>query len=183
MILVAYASKYSATQEIAERIAWRLTAAGHPAKVRSVRTALDLSGYDAFVIGSATYLGHWLKEASEFVRRNRAVLAARPVWLFSSGPLGTQATDAEGRVVRAAAEPEEIAALREAIHPREHRVFFGALDASRLGFRDRVIRSLPAGRGLLPAGDFRDWAEIETWATEIARDLAKAGRGASAPTG
>jgi menaquinone-dependent protoporphyrinogen oxidase len=185
MILVAYASKYSATQEIAERIAGRLIAVGQHAEVRPIRMARDLSRYDAFVLGSATYLGHWLKEAVGFVRSNRAVLVTRPVWLFSSGPLGTQASDAKGRDMRAAAEPEEIDEFRKAIHPRDHRVFFGALDPGTLGLRDRLIRSLPAGRPLLPEGDFRNWAEIEAWATTIARDLAQApaGRGTGAPAG
>jgi len=39
--------------------------------------------------------------------------------------------------------------------------------------RDRLLRALPAGRALLPEAGLRDWAEIEAWATEIARDLAQ----------
>jgi|SRR6266508_4218834 len=171
-ILVAYASTHGATKAIAERIAETLGTAGHRADVRSMKDARELVVYDAFVVGSAAYLGHWLKEATEYVRRNRAVLADRPVWLFSSGPLGTESTDAQGRDVRAAAEPKEIAEFNESIYPRDHRVFFGALDPGTLGIRDRLIRALPAGRALLPAGDFRDWQEIETWAERIARELA-----------
>jgi menaquinone-dependent protoporphyrinogen oxidase len=172
MILVAYASKHGATQEVAGRIAWRLKAAGQQAEVRSVEAGADLSAYDAFVVGSAAYMGHWLKEAAEFVRRNRAVLATRPLWLFSSGPLGTRATDAHGRdLLRAAAEPAEFAEFRQAVHPRDQRVFFGALDPDTLGFCERLLRRLPAGRAALPKGDFRDWAEIEAWAAKIAHDL------------
>jgi len=171
-ILVAYASKHGATQGIAERIAAQLSAVGIDTNAQPVSAVGDLAGYDAFVIGSAAYIGHWQKEATEFVRRNQAVLAERPTWLFSSGPLGTEPTDAQGRDQRAAAEPNEIAELREAIHPRDHRVFFGALDPRTLGFRDRAIRTLPAGRALLPEGDFRDWADIEAWAGSIAHELA-----------
>jgi menaquinone-dependent protoporphyrinogen oxidase len=171
-ILVAYASMHGATQGIAERIAERMSAAGVDATAQPVSAAGDLAGYDAFVIGSAAYIGHWQKEATEFVRRNQAVLAVRPTWLFSSGPLGTEPTDAQGRDQGAAAEPNEIAELREAIHPRDHRVFFGALNPRKLGFRNRAIRTLPAGRALLPEGDFRDWADIEAWASDIAHALA-----------
>lgn len=173
-ILVAYASKHGATQAIAERIAKTLEAAGHRAEARPVKAASELARFDAFVIGSATYFGHWPKEATAFVQRNRAVLADRPVWLFSSGPLGSATTDARGRDVRAAAEPRESAALNEAVHPRDHRVFFGALAPGTLGLRDRLIRTLPAGRALLPEGDFRDWREIEDWAAAIASALAPA---------
>lgn len=167
--LVAYASKHGATQAIAERIAARLEATGHTAEAQTVDAAGDPAGYDAVVIGSAAYFGHWQKEATAFVRRHQSILVGMPVWLFSSGPLGTEATDAEGHDLREAAEPKEVAEFRETITPRDHRVFFGALDPETLGFRDRLIRAMPAGRNLLPEGDFRDWPEIEAWAEGIAR--------------
>ena len=170
-ILVAYATKHGATPEIAERIAARLRAAGHDADPQSAEAVRDIAGYDGFVIGSAVYIEHWQKEAVEFCRRNLAILSSRPTWLFSSGPLGAQATDAEGRDLREITQPVEMAELREAVRPREHRVFFGALNPDTLGLGHRLMRSLPAGRALLPAGDFRDWTEIEAWADGIAREL------------
>jgi menaquinone-dependent protoporphyrinogen oxidase len=170
-VLVAYATKYEGTKGIAEHIADQLRAGGLGAEAQPVSAIRDVAGYDAFVIGSAAYMGHWQKEAVEFVHRHRDELALRPTWLFSSGPLGTEPTDAQGRDQREVAEPKEIPELREAIQPRDHRVFFGALDPAKLGFRDRAVRTLPAGRALLPEGDFRDWADIETWANGIAGDL------------
>jgi menaquinone-dependent protoporphyrinogen oxidase len=155
-VLVAYASKHGATREIAERVAQTISAAGQQAVARPVTAAGDLAGYDAFVVGSAVYMGHWQKEAAEFVRRNRAVLAGRPVWLFSSGPLGTEPADAQGQDLTAAAEPRELAEFTEAIHPRGHSVFFGALDPGRLGLGERALRKLPAARVIMPEGDFRD---------------------------
>ena len=83
------ASKHGGTGEIAGRVAQMMAAAGQQAQARPVTAAGDLTGYDAFVVGSAVYRGHWQKEAVEFARRRRAVLAGCPVWLFSSGPLGT----------------------------------------------------------------------------------------------
>jgi menaquinone-dependent protoporphyrinogen oxidase len=171
--LVVYASKHGATQGIAERIAAKLGEAGQEAEARSVEAVDDLTSYEAFVVGSAVYAGHWQKEASAFVQRNRTVLASRPVWLFSSGPLGTEATDGKGRDLTVAAEPKEMAEFEGAIGPKGHRVFFGALDPGKLGFSERAIRKLPAARTMLPEGDFRDWTEIDTWASNIAHDLAQ----------
>jgi menaquinone-dependent protoporphyrinogen oxidase len=176
-VLVAYASKYGATREIAERLADRMRAAGLAAQAEPVTRVTDLSGYSAFVIGSAAYLGHWLNDATVFVRRNQAVLATKPVWLFSSGPLGTEPTDAKGQDKRGAAEPKEFAELIETIKPIGSRVFFGALDPGTLGFRDRAMRALPAGRALFPEGDFRDWPDIDTWAAGIAVELSTAPAG------
>jgi hypothetical protein len=86
-ILVAYATRHGATRGIADRIAAVLDARGCHATALDVDTAVDASGYDAFVVGSALYLGQWRKEAREFVRDNSTTLRARPTWLFSSGPL------------------------------------------------------------------------------------------------
>ena len=169
--IVVYASKYGSTKGISEFIAEKLQQRGILAEVRDVEAVHDLGGFDAFVIGSAVYMGHWMKEATEFVRRNRSVLAGRPVWLFSSGPLGTETKDAQGRELIVVAEPKEIAEFREAITPRDHRVFFGALDSSKLGVAHRMTRKLPAARATLPEGDFRDWKDIEAWASSIAQGL------------
>ncbi|SRR6266567_19476 len=172
--LVVYASKHGATQGIAERIAEKLGDAGLQAEAREATAAGSLAGWDAFVIGSAVYAGHWQKAASHFVRRDRAVLASRPVWLFSSGPLSPEAADAQEPGQTPVPEPKEIAEFTSLIAPQEHRVFAGALDPARLGAAERLFRKMPAGLALLPEGDFRDWAEIETWAGHIARELQRA---------
>lgn len=170
-ILVAYASKHGATAGIAERIGRSLELAGHQVEVRSVDHVHDAGQYDAFVIGSATYLGHWRKEATEFVRRLGKAANGRPAWLFSSGPIGTSSTDAQGRDVRSAAEPKELPELLAALAPRGHRVFFGALASKKLGLAERAMRKLPAARDMLPEGDFRDWEDIDSWADAIAGEL------------
>jgi menaquinone-dependent protoporphyrinogen oxidase len=172
-VLVAYASRHGATQGIAERIAQTLHAAGVDAEARPASSVKGVAGYDAFVIGSAAYMFHWLKDALELVRRNRTVLAGKPVWLFSSGPLGTEALDARGRDQKEAAISKEIAGLREAVGARDHRVFFGAYERDRkpIGLAERFVSHMPAAREAFPEGDFRDWPEIEAWAAGIASDL------------
>ena len=159
-ILVAYASKHGSTQGIAERIAEKLRQLGKEAEARPENAVENPGSYEAFVIGSAIYYGSWLKEATEWVRRNQAVLAQHPVWLFSVGPLGTEVQDAEQ-------QPKEMTEFQQAIRPREQRIFFGALDHSHLSFAERVM--VKAVRA--PEGDFRDCQAIKAWAASIARDL------------
>jgi menaquinone-dependent protoporphyrinogen oxidase len=173
-VLVAYATHHGATRGIAERIATTLGRAGLEASAASVDEAHDLAGYDAFVIGSAIYAFRWLGEAHNFVNRNRQLLAGRPVWFFSSGPVGTATVDEKGRDVRQ--EPREIASLRDQVRARDHRIFFGAFDpaAKPIGMLERISRAMPATRDLLPAGDFRDWDEIDAWASSIADELTRA---------
>jgi menaquinone-dependent protoporphyrinogen oxidase len=159
-LLVAYASKHGATEGIAEHVAATLRGAGVDVVTQRADRVEDAAAYDALVVGSAVYYGSWLQEAADFVRGNRAVLAERPTWLFSSGPLGEHVTDDEE-------QPKEIAEFREAVSPRDHRTFLGALDRSRLPFPERMVAKAVRA----PEGDFRDWAAIAAWAEGIARQL------------
>lgn len=182
-ILVVYATKHGATRGIAEHIATRLRTAGNDVDLTDASAAGRISDYDAFVIGSAAYMGGWLGEATTFVRRNRDELATRPVWLFSSGPIGSELVDKKGRDVLVASEPKEFAEFEKAVRPRGRRVFFGAYDpdAQPQGMAERLagrfFRMMPEAKAALPSGDFRDWPAIEAWADEIAAALS----GASAP--
>jgi menaquinone-dependent protoporphyrinogen oxidase len=185
-ILVAYASRHGATRGIAERIAERLERSGLDVTLAPVDETGPVAEYDALVIGSAAYVSHWLNEATRFVHRNRSVLASRPVWLFSSGPIGTEKVDAKGRDVLEASIPREFAEFAEALRPRDLHIFSGAYDpdAEPIGLMERLgarFTRMPAVRDALPAGDFRDWAAIETWAEGIARELQQVPAATAAP--
>jgi len=158
-ILVAYVSKHGSTTGIARAVADKLRAAGHDVDLGTVSEVADLGAYDAFVIGSAVYYGSWMKEATAFALSNTAWLARRPVWLFSSGPVGAAAP----------ADPKELPALREAIAPLDHRVFYGALDRHGLSIGERIVASAVKA----PDGDYRDWRAIGAWADEIVSELAR----------
>jgi menaquinone-dependent protoporphyrinogen oxidase len=172
-VLVGYATRHGSTAGIAERIGERLRAAGLEADVIPVGTVRYPAPYDAFVIGAAAYMFHWLKEASAFVDRNRKLLAERPVWLFSSGPLGTDPVNEKGEDQLVASVPKEFPRYRAELHPRGEQVFFGALDpsAAPIGVAERLMHLMPAARDALPHGDFRDWPAIDAWADGIATDL------------
>jgi len=175
-VLVAFASRHGATRGIAERIAERLRADGIDAEAHPVAEVHDPSRYDAFVVGGAAYMFHWLKDATRFVERHSALLAARPTWLFSSGPIGTDTVDEEGRDVLETTVPREFAELRNAVHPRGERVFFGAMlpGAKPIGLTERLVTLMPAAKSAFPKGDFRDWPAIDAWADAIAHELAGA---------
>ena len=171
-VLVAYATKHGATEGIAARIGDALSRAGHDAEVRDAGDVADLTSYDAFVLGSAAYVGHWRKKAIAVAHRLEQDRGDRPIWLFSSGPLGDDPTDEQGRDKRDTAEPRELPELVAALQPRDHRVFFGALDPASLTLPEKAMRTLPAGKALLPEGDFRDWDDVDEWVAGIAADLA-----------
>ena len=174
-VLVAYASKYGATKGIAEFICERLRQRGLQADVTEVGSVKNAGAYDAFVIGSALYMFHWMKEAKQFVSKNNDVLTSRPVWLFSSGPVGNDPKNAKGQDLLEVSGPKELGELERATKAREHKVFFGALDGTKLtgttGFFYRMARRSEAARESMPEGDFRDWEGIGAWGDTIAEAL------------
>jgi menaquinone-dependent protoporphyrinogen oxidase len=162
-VLVTAASRHGATHEIAGAIARGLAARGVEAEALPTEEVSSLDGYDAFVVGSAVYVGRWLEPARELVEANAGVLASRPVWLFSSGPLGPPDD------LKPEGDPVDAAALVEASQAIEHRVFAGRLDRSMLSFTEKAV--VVAVRA--PEGDFRDWDAIDAFAGEIADHLAE----------
>ncbi|MFO7960628.1 MAG: flavodoxin domain-containing protein [Nitriliruptoraceae bacterium] len=172
-ILVAHASRHGATAGIAERLAARLRSTGLDTVVTDVDDAEDVENYDAYIIGGAAYMFHWLKPATKFARRHRELLVDRPVWLFSSGPVGDEKVDDKGNDLLEVSRPKEFDELHELLRPRDEKVFFGAWDpdAPAVGVAERMMKLMPAAKGTLPTGDFRDWRAIDTWADEIAQVL------------
>jgi menaquinone-dependent protoporphyrinogen oxidase len=165
-VLVSAATRHGSTAEIAERIGHVLRdeLSDVPAQVDVLPpgAVADLDGYDALVLGSAVYMGHWLDGARQLSLRYAGSGTDRPVWLFSSGPVGDPAKPDE--------QPVDVATVVTTTQAREHRLFAGVLDRHRLGFGERaLVAALRA-----PYGDFRDWAAIEAWARDIAAELRKA---------
>ena len=182
-IQVVYASRHGGTQGIAKCIGDALKDSGTDAVVVDAATHPDATGFDGYVIGSGVYMGAWLKDGLEYLERNRATLADKPVWLFSSGPLPNTVVE------QRSADPSEnslgpldgpgsggrkkVEALAAAVHVRDHRVFEGAYnpDAAPTNILERIVRAMPPIKKILPAGDFRPWPQIETWARQIATDI------------
>lgn len=180
-VLVVYGSRHGGTRGIAERIGEVLRTAGHQAEVEAAGLDADVRAAeaDAVVVGSGVYMGNWLDQPLDFIKRNEALFATRPLWLFSSGPLtGSTAEKSPDDPVMDALGPAEgpgsggrkkVEALIATTHPRDHRVFAGAFDPKDppRALSERLVRMMPA-KGLLPPGDFREWDAIEAWGREIA---------------
>lgn len=164
-ILVTYASKYGATRGIAEKVGAVLHQSGLAVDILPVKQTGDLSPYRAVILGSAVYVGKWPKEAGEFLEIHQKDLAARPVWVFSSGPTGEgDPVDlVEGQRLPPALQP-----VVERIRPRDIAVFHGFINPQKLNLIEKwaIYRLVKK-----PVGDYRDWQAIESWARAIAREL------------
>lgn len=164
-ILVAYASKYGATREIAEKIGKVLLGAGLQADVYPVNDIHDLSPYKTVILGSAIYVGNWQKEAVRFLEIHQKDLARRQVWLFSSGPTGEG--DPLG-LVEGKLLPNGLQPVIDRIQPRDVTIFHGNIDPNKVNPIEKwAVKSLVKK----PFGDYRDWDSIVAWSTRIASAL------------
>lgn len=159
-VLVTAASRHGSTVEIADEIGRVLRESGLGVDVEPIDEVDGLERYDGVILGSAVYVGRWLPSAIEFVQRHQAELSERPVWLFSSGPIGSPEP-------KPTTEPQDLADVGASIGARGHNVFAGKIDRNRLSFGEKtIVRVVRAAEG-----DYREWAVIDAWASEIGRQL------------
>ncbi|HEY3481651.1 MAG TPA: flavodoxin domain-containing protein [Streptomyces sp.] len=172
-ILVAVATRHGATREIAENVATAVGAALTDAgveplvEVRDAGLVHSVEGFDAVVLGSAVYMGHWLEPARKLAESFSDELRRVPVWLFSSGPIGEQDKPAE--------EPVAVEDLVRRLGARGHRLFGGKIDRHSLHFPERAV--VAALR--VADGDNRDWPSIRAWGRDIGSALAQVVRSTS----
>ena len=166
-VLVAYATRYGSTAEVAEAIAERLGKRGLAVEVKPVKEARPDDGYDAVVVGAPFYLGSLLKEVREWLERERTALAPRPLALFALGPISADENLAEARL-----QLDKTLATLDWLQPVAAEMFVGRFDPSHLRLADKLLTKLPASplHGL-PARDERDWDAIAAWADGLAAVL------------
>jgi len=161
-LLVAHASKYGSTREVAEAIATRLRERGASVDVRAAGEVRSLAGYDAVVFGGALYFFRLIGEGRRFLSRHHKALAERPFAAFGVGPLEDtpeQFEGARGHLDKSLNKYPSIASAAVT-------VFGGVLDPTALRFPD----SNPAMKSMDPV-DLRDWKAIDAWADSLPQAL------------
>jgi menaquinone-dependent protoporphyrinogen oxidase len=161
-VLVAYATKYGSTRELAETIASTLVECGVDAVARPAAEVRSLDGYSAVVLGTALYFFMWRGEAHRFLRRNRKELSAMPVALFGLGPIEDTPQQFEG----AREHLGKGLAKHAWLSPVSTAVFGGRLDPEHLRFPDNN----PAMRAM-GAVDLRDFDAVSNWARSLVEAL------------
>jgi len=166
-VLVAYASKYGSTQEVAEAIAAALGERGLSVDLQPMRKVRTFEGYGAVVLGAPLYFGLWHKDALNFLSRNEDALAQRPVAIFALGPNSNDEKEMQGSRAQLDKELAKFPWLRPVVIE-----VFGGKYPAKLRFPESLIASLPASplHGM-PASDVRDWTAIHAWANSLVQKL------------
>jgi menaquinone-dependent protoporphyrinogen oxidase len=167
-VLVAFATKYGSTKEVAETIAETLRERGLTVELQPMRQVRALADYRAVVLGAPIYIGSLHKDAQQFLARHQETLSKRPTAIFALGP--TREDKTEWEQVRTGLD-QELAKVPW-FKPIALALFGGKYDPAALRFPDSLLKILPASPlHNAPASDLRDWTAIRAWASDLAAKL------------
>lgn len=162
-ILVAYATRYGSTKEVAEKIAATLREAGVEVDLQPAREVRDLTPYSGVVLGAPLIIGKWPKDARQFVTRQRKVLEALRVAVFALGP--THDPRDEKEWADAQAQLDKTLAATPWLKPVAVGLFGGKYDMAVLRWPLNKLA------GSVPSSDIRDWEAIGAWVEALVERL------------
>jgi menaquinone-dependent protoporphyrinogen oxidase len=157
-ILMAYASKYGSTREVADAVAAALAQHGLRVDVRAANDVETLERFGGVVLGTGLYMGRAHRDARRFLHRHHAELAALPLAVFGMGPDSM----ADDKVAGSRAQLDKALQHAPDVKPDAEAIFGGVVDPDKFHW--------PLNR--IPASDARDWDAIEAWADEVAELMA-----------
>ncbi len=152
-ILLAYATRYGSTQEVAEAIAAALREAGLEVDLQPMHEVKTLDRYSAVVLGAAIYNARWHPDAHEFLSQHQEALRQRPVAVFALGPLSS----GDGAMRKSRHQLDQELEKYAWLQPVALEMFAGKYDHVNKNFFER----------LMPASDHRDWGAIRAWAKAL----------------
>jgi menaquinone-dependent protoporphyrinogen oxidase len=159
-VLVAYATRYGSTQEVAEVVAATLRERGLAVDLQPMRDVRTLDQYRAIILGAPLYMFHWHRDALHFLARHQAALTQRPVAVFALGPFHAEEKEFQG----AREQLDKELAKFPWLTPQAITIFGGKFDPQKLTFPHNLIPALKN----MPASDVRDWTAIRAWANDLA---------------
>lgn len=168
-VLVAYASQYGSTSEVAAAIGEHYCERGLTVDVELMANIQDLTPYRAVIVGGPIQSEAWMPDAASFVETHQAALSKVPVAYFlTCMTLGlTEGTPEVRRTVAGYLDPvlEQVPTVK----PVDIGLFAGALDYSKMSYAMRVLYRAFSEDDT--DGDYRDWDAIKAWAIEAQSKL------------
>jgi menaquinone-dependent protoporphyrinogen oxidase len=164
-ILLAYATTYGSTHEVAQSVAETLRGAGFNVDLQPAKQVRSLSGYAAVILGAPLYMFRWHADARHFLNHHGKFLATLPVAIFALGPFHNN----EDELHSAREQLDKELARFPWLKPVSIEIFPGKFDPARLRFPYSLIPALKN----MPPSDERDWPAIEGWAKNYVDHLAE----------
>ena len=160
-ILVTYATRFGATEQVAEAIAETLQDKGQQVDLLPIEAITTLEEYQAVFLGSAVNYGAWLPHAVKFVKAKQEAFKDIQIALFTVHITNLGRDESSKRNRRTFSKE-----VRDLLHPIDEAFFAGKFDR-------RAARELMPkwAAWLVPTIDFRKWDLIRDWALQVLEKL------------
>lgn len=169
-LLIAYASSYGSTQEMAQQLASDLMQAGHAVDLRPIEEVTTLQPYEAVILGTPIHCGLWARPMQQFLHHMSAELPTRPLYVWITC-MRVLEPDGYAHAQKYYVTPE----LRALPSVRSIEIFAGKVVPHELSWQEcqKLNRRYDGEHGIKSLrGDYRNWDRFYTWTQSIAADLA-----------
>jgi menaquinone-dependent protoporphyrinogen oxidase len=179
-VLIAYGTRYGATESTSAEIAKVFQEEGLEVKVVNLKKekVKDVSPYDLIVVGSGMQMGKWTGEPESFLNQFQKELAGKKVAIFVSSAALALAEHEKKTADIEKMRTEYLAdkAAKYNLHPISTVILGGVWDYNKMFFLFRKTLSSfkpkieAAGFKEIKPGiyDTRNWDQIRSWAKELA---------------
>lgn len=157
-LLLAWATRYGSTEEVAHAIADDLLKQGFTVNAQPMAEVKSLERYEAVVLGFALYMSRIHKDARRFFAAYREPLMRVPVAVFCLGPFHADEKEFQESRRQLDRQMKHFPWLA----PIAVEIIGGRFDPQQLG----LLRYVPAMRSV-PASDARNWEAIHNWAYHL----------------
>lgn len=165
-VLIAYASRKGSTAETAEFFGGVLRDHELDVVVADADDVTDVTGYDAFILGTGIYKGEWLPAILTFIRKFKVDLGQKPIFAWM---LCIRLLEDDGRThIMDNYIPYHMFSDLNLVDAKP---FLGKLKMVDVDFKERWTLGLHYDGNLDPSEvneDYRDWDVMREWAESIA---------------
>ena len=171
-VLVVFATREGQTRKVADRIASTLRSSGHSVELRDVERSarqIDLSPFQAVVVGSPVRAQGYLRSVVRFAREHRVGLEKIRNAFFSVG-LAVMSKNSDGRAQTL--EIVEKFVKETGWRPRRIELVAGALPWSKYGFlvkfvMKRIVRKEGGDTDTSRDYEYTDWPAVDAFARDL----------------
>jgi len=160
-VAIAYKTKTGTTKEAADTIKRVLETADFEVDVLSLEQNLDISNYQAVIVGAPINGFKWVPEATAFVEKNASLLKTVPTALYAMNYIGVM-----GRPSIKNTLIKSFAGVKALVNPVDVVLFGGKIDKELPGFA-RFLFGIKKGSRL----DLVDPITIEAWAEQLKQKI------------
>ena len=181
--LIAYCTRYGATESTSEEIAKVLREDGFDVRVVNTKKekVKDISEYDLVIIGAGMQMMRWCKESEKFLDKFQDELRMKKTAIFvSSGSQAIMKFDGDVEAMENDQQKYLVdKAQKYSLNPVDLVLFGGVWDYNKMGFVFKKtmgpfrMKLEEVGIEESPPGvyDTRDWDEIRNWAKKLAEKV------------